>query len=146
MPKVSQKEAQKTRERIIQVTLNLLISEGFEALTFTRIAQNTNIGRSSINSHFKKKQDLLDEIRPHITKIIEQRLDFSNGEKIYVSWVLAIEQDREFRKVINGLDIMISSDVGITGLTERLQEDKHNSEKFIYMAIGYAIVNLPHFD
>ena len=146
MPRVSQIEAQKTREKIIQVTLNLLISEGFEALTFTRIAQNANIGRSSINNHFKKKQDLLDEIRPHITKMIEQRLDFSHGEKFYASWVLAIEQDREFRKIIKGLDIMISSDAGITGLKDRFQEDKQNAEKFIYMAIGYAIVNLPHFD
>lgn len=146
MPRVSQKDALKTREKIISVALELLLLKGFDALTFTNIAKAANIGRSSINNHFKKKQDLIEELRPLIAAMIEQRLDFSSGAAFYDSWVLAIKQDKEFRQIINGLSIVINSDAGVEGLKKRLVADPDNAEQFIYMAIGYAVVNLPHYD
>ncbi len=146
MPRVSQKDALKTRAKIVDVALELLLAQGLDALTFTNIAVAANIGRSSINNHFKVKQDLMDELRPRIGGMIELRLDFSSGKAFYDSWVLAIKQDQEFRKIINGLSILINSDEGVEGLKQRLVADPENAEQYIYMAIGYAVVNLPHYD
>jgi len=146
MPRVSQKEAQKTRAKIIDVALQLISLDGFSALTFTNIAKAAKIGRSSINNHFKKKQDLIDALRPLIASMVEQRLNFSSGQAFYDSWVFAIEHDGEFRKVINGLSIVINSDAGVDGLKKRIEGDPDVAEQFIYMAIGYAVVNLSHYE
>lgn len=146
MPKVSQKDALKTRARIVEVAFNLLLEQGYNALTFTNIANAANIGRSSINGHFKKKQDLMDELRPQISDCINQHIDFSSAKAFYASWVLAIQNNQAFRQLINGLDILISSDEGVAGLKDRLPDDEQIAQKYIYMAIGYAVVNLPHYD
>jgi len=142
MPRVSQKQALKTRQKIIDGAIELILTQGFSALTFTNIALIAGIGRSSINGHFKKKEDLIIGIRPIIASMIERPLDFSSGLAFYDSWVCALEHSDEYRRLIKGLEVIISSADGAAGLKKRLPEKDSETDKYIYMAIGYAVVNL----
>jgi len=142
MPRVSQKDALKTRQKIIDGAIELILTLGFSALTFTNIAVIAGVGRSSINGHFRKKEDLIISIRPIIASMIERPLDFTSASAFYDSWVSALENCDEYRHLIKGLEVIISSAEGVAGLKMRLPENDSDVDKYIYMAIGYAVVNL----
>lgn len=145
MPRVSQEKAAQTRQKIIQAALNILIEQGEDALTFTNLAKEVGIARSGINCHFKKKCDLIDTIRPQISEIIMQELDFTSAKNFYDSWVNAIKTSRKFRNTISHAEIVFSTTAGIAGLKKSLGGDDE-AERYILMAIGYAVVYLPDYD
>lgn len=146
MPRVSQKESEKTRLKIIDVALELLLSQGLEALTFTNIATKAEIGRSSINGHFKKKHDLLDALRPQLIDIVNSALDYSSAHNFYQSWVLAIQTNTKFRHTIANMESLVSKEMGLPGLIKLIDDDPKQSEKYIYMAIGYAVINIANYN
>lgn len=145
MPRVSQEKAAQTRQKIIQAALRILIEQGEGALTFTNIAKEVGIARSGINGHFRKKSDLIDTIRPQISEIIIQQLDFTSANHFYDSWVHAIKTSLKFRNTISHAKIVFSTAAGINGLKELLEGDDE-AERYILMAIGYAVVYLPEYD
>lgn len=146
MPKVSQQQAQLTRQRIIDCALEILLSQGVSALTFTNLANKAAIGRSSINAHFKKKDDLLAELRPQISTIIRQALCFDSVEEFYNSWVHSIESSHQFRQAIDNASFFVETDTGIENMIALFKSgSREEIEKTIYTAMGYAIVHLPKY-
>ncbi|MCG7530677.1 TetR family transcriptional regulator [Psychrobium sp. MM17-31] len=146
MPKVSQQQAQLTRQRIIDCALEILLSQGVSALTFTNLANKAAIGRSSINAHFKKKDDLLAELRPQISIIIRDALCFDNPDVFYDSWVSAIKSNHQFRQAIDNAKWFVDTDTGIERLIASFKSGtREEIEKTIYTAMGYALVNLPKY-
>lgn len=53
---------QNTKERIIDVSLELFSQKGFDAVSVRDICKRVNIKESSVYYHFKSKQAILDEI------------------------------------------------------------------------------------
>ncbi|MCG6278747.1 TetR/AcrR family transcriptional regulator [Vibrio vulnificus] len=79
--------AKKTHQNIIDASFKILLLEGYEHLTYTHIAEKTGVSRSCVNGHFKKKEELLDELKPKAVEHIIQALEFSSPEAFYLSWV-----------------------------------------------------------
>ena len=73
MPRVSQAVAAETRRKIINVSFEIAMNEGFDKLTFGTIAKKAGITRSGINAHFKLKADLIDVLTPMFAEVIEKR-------------------------------------------------------------------------
>lgn len=143
MPRVSQLQAKKTKQRILDASLDIVLNEGIIALTFTNIAHKAHIGRSNINNHFKKKHDLLAELRPVLASIITQSLDFSSTHHFYNSWVAAMKTNKQFCRAIACAESFFNNEEGMTGLKKLFKTNEPNVEDTLYMAIGYALVNLP---
>ncbi|WP_375748983.1 TetR/AcrR family transcriptional regulator [Vibrio sp. HN007] len=141
MPRVSQEVAKLTRQRIIDVSIKIVTLEGGESLTFSNIAKKAEISRSGINCHFKKKEDLLDEIRPELAKRLEQALDFSSPELFFETWTLAVDHDRMFRNLLNNLGFIINSQDGAKSLANKINGGEEDVMAVVYKAIGYAVVN-----
>ena len=55
MPRVSKEESDLTKQKIIQVSIDIVLEEGYEHLTFSNIALRANISRSGTNAHFKQR-------------------------------------------------------------------------------------------
>jgi len=145
MPRVSQQQAKQTKQRILDASLDIVLNDGVTALTFTNIADKAQVGRSNINNHFKKKNDLLTELRPQLAQIIIQSLDFRSTEHFYNSWVDAIQTKQQFCRAIDTAESFFDNESGIDGLKKLFPVDELNVENTIYMAIGYALVNLPKY-
>ncbi|WP_435276550.1 TetR/AcrR family transcriptional regulator [Psychrobium sp. nBUS_13] len=145
MPKVSQQQAQITRQRIIDCALEIILSSGIESLTFSNLAKQAQIGRSTINGHFSKKNDLLMALQPRLVSIIDENLCFDSADDFYNSWVHAIKSNQEFRQVIKVTGAFFDNDTGIAGLMRRFPSPDEDTEKAIYTAMGYAIVHLPKY-
>ncbi|WP_158135692.1 TetR/AcrR family transcriptional regulator [Vibrio navarrensis] len=142
MPRVSRAVAQQTRQNIIDTSFKILLLEGYENLTFTHIAEKTGISRSGVNGHFKRKEDLLEELKPKAVELVIQSLEFSSPEDFYRSWVKAVREDRMFRNLIQNVGEIICTEKGRTRLTRLIQGDEEEVERVVYMAIGYAVVNI----
>lgn len=145
MPRVSQHQATLTKQRIIDAALNIVLNNGLDALTFTNIANKAEIGRSNINNHFKKKHDLIGELRPLLANVIVKPLRFTSTDDFYLSWQQAIKTNREFGHAISVAEPFFSQEQGIAGLKNLFKPGEPNVENTIYMAIGYALVNLPKY-
>lgn len=142
MPRVSQAEAKKTRQAILDAAFKILLLEGHEHLTYTRVAEKTGVSRSCVNGHFKRKEALLDELKPKAFEHIIQALEFSSADDFYRSWLTAVNEDRMFRNLIQNVGEMICSPDGRRALLERILGDSIEAEKALYMAIGYAVVHI----
>lgn len=142
MPRVSQEVARQTRQRIIESAIKIITLEGGEHLTFSNIAKKANISRSGINCHFKRKEDLMDEIRPILSERVEQALDFSSPDNFFLSWRNAVDNDRMFRNLISKLGYVIDGKTGAAGLIGKIQGDEEEVIKTTYMAIGYAVIHI----
>ncbi|MGR5150049.1 TetR/AcrR family transcriptional regulator [Photobacterium alginatilyticum] len=142
MPRVSQAVAAETRRRIINVSFDIAMNEGFDKLTFGTIAKRAGITRSGINAHFKLKADLVDVLTPMFAEVIEKPLIFSSPDAFFTSWVYAIHHESEFVKAISHAGAIISPRSGVKGLFERIAGEPADVERCIYMSIGYAVVHL----
>lgn len=146
MPRVSQKEAEQTRIKIVNAAFDLLLESGENVLTFTNIAKKAGIIRSGINAHFKKKQDLLNVLAPMVSKIILDHLDMSSPTAFYSSWTEAIKTSQVFRNVTKQGDLFATTKQGFDGLVRLIEGDKEEVEETVLMAIGYASVYLPEYN
>lgn len=142
MPRVSQVAAKKTRQNIIDASIKILTLESKENLTFSHIAKKANISRSGINCHFKRKEDLLHEIKPAISERIHQALDFSSSHAFFDTWKKAVDEDRMFRNLIRNMGYVINNKEGIDDLASLIRGGEDEVKEAIYMAIGYAVVNV----
>lgn len=143
MPRVSQEVARQTRQNIIDASIKIITLEGGDKLTFSHIAKKANISRSGINCHFKRKEDLLQEIKPALAERIHQALDYSNPTAFYTTWKSAVDEDRMFRNLIKNSGYVFDDKEGAIGLSELIQgDDAEEIIEVIYKAIGYAVVNV----
>ncbi|MGF1756439.1 TetR/AcrR family transcriptional regulator [Photobacterium sagamiensis] len=142
MPRVSQAVAAETRRKIINVSFEIAMSEGFDKLTFSTIAKKAGISRSGINAHFKLKADLVNVLTPMFAEVIERPLIFTSPDAFFTSWVYAIHHEPEFIKAVKHAGAIISPQAGVKGLFARIDGDPVETERCIYMSIGYAVVHL----
>ena len=142
MPRVSQAVAKQTRQNIIDASIKIIVLEGRDKMTFSHIAKKANISRSGINCHFKRKEDLLREIKSSLFERVHQALDFSSANAFYQSWKSAVDEDRMFRNIITNLDDVFNGKDGVESLAELIQGNEKDIQNAIYMAIGYAVINV----
>lgn len=90
-----------TKKRILESSIHLFGTKGFERTTTRDIATHANVNLASINYHFRTKQNLLKEVGIHITdefkKTIQNiKLDHSLSAADYAVKVYeAMIEDRE---------------------------------------------------
>ncbi|WP_084419444.1 TetR/AcrR family transcriptional regulator [Photobacterium sp. J15] len=142
MPRVSQAVAAETRRRIVDISFDIAMNEGFENLTFGTIAKKVGITRSGINAHFKLKADLIAELKPMFLEIITRPLIFTSPDAFFTSWVYAIHHETEFVKAVKHIGPIISPLQGLSSIFDAIRGEQTDIERCIYMSLGYAIVHL----
>lgn len=60
--KRTKEEAEQTKKKLVEITLDTLIKEGFENVTLENVAAKAGVTRGAIYWHFKNKEALLDYI------------------------------------------------------------------------------------
>jgi AcrR family transcriptional regulator len=60
--KINLKVKKKTKERIFDVATNLFAQNGFDATSMREIAEGVGIKKASMYSHYKSKEEILEEI------------------------------------------------------------------------------------
>jgi len=65
-----------TKQRILDVSLDLFSVSGYEGVTIKQIADQTGIKDSSLYKHFKSKQDIFDTLFTEMTARFEDTVSF----------------------------------------------------------------------
>jgi len=142
VPRVSQAVAAITRQKIIDASFDIAMNEGFDNLTFSAIAKKVGIARSGINAHFKLKADLINELKPLFSEVIEHPLIFTSPDAFFTSWIYAIHNDQEFIKAIRHSGAITTTKMGYAGLFSKISGEPKEVERCIYLSLGYAVVHL----
>jgi AcrR family transcriptional regulator len=78
------RRSEKTRQRLREALLALIVERGYEKLTVQHILDRAEIGRATFYEHFRDKEDLLgsgiEQLRAHLLehrRVVEDRLGFS---------------------------------------------------------------------
>ncbi|QUM76529.1 TetR/AcrR family transcriptional regulator [Moritella sp. 24] len=143
MPKVSQAVAKETRRKIISCSFEIVLNQGEDALSFLTIAKAANISRSGILTHFKRKEFLIDEIRPMLSALILEPLDLSSPDKFLKSWIKIIDEDASYRQLLTNCKDIMKSVGGAKNLIDLIQGDKEEVKHALCYAIGYATIFYP---
>lgn len=143
MPKVSQAVAKETRRRIIRCSFEIVLKQGEDALSFLSIAKVANISRSGIGSHFKRKEYLINEIRPMLEVLILEPLDLSSPDKFLKSWIKVIDGDANYRQLLINCKNIMESAGGAKNLINMIQGDKKEVKDALCYAVGYATIFYP---
>lgn len=140
MPRVNRATSEQTKERIIETAAHIVLNEGFEHLTFTNIAKEANISRSSTNTHFKNKEDLIEAIKPKVGEVIVPLFCYDSPEKFLESWKKVYLTDPHAQKLLYNTRHLVSSNEGIDGLISLIQgEDREKVEEVVLYCIGYSM-------
>lgn len=70
-----QKEKEEMRKRIMDATLNIAVSEGWDAVTIRKIANVIEYTPPIVYEHFKNKEDLFDELTLMGFRILHKEYD-----------------------------------------------------------------------
>ena len=69
-----------TKQEILNVSLNLFSTQGYEATSVSQIAEAVGIRKASLYSHFESKQAILDELLQTTLEEYEKRSVFANAD------------------------------------------------------------------
>ncbi len=141
MPKVSQAKAAITRQNIINASLKICYEEGVINLTFSRIAQMAGTSRSGINAHFKRKEDIIDEMRPIIMSYVYEHMDFSSPEHFVSSYLHMLENDKKRAKISKNCVEIIGGVIGIQEAVNKIKGDPSAVKHAVLYIVGYLMTN-----
>lgn len=143
MPRVSQAEAKLTKQRIINASLKIVIEEGVSELSFANIAKKAKISRSGINAHFKRKENIYEELRPILKEMVLAPLDLSSPDNFLKSWIKVLDGDPSYRVMLINSDKIMGGERAAVNLLSLIEGKRSEVRDKVYYALGYALVNYP---
>jgi len=143
MPRVSQAEAKLTRQRIVDASLKILIQEGVAEMSFAKIAKKAKISRSGINAHFKRKENIYEELRPILKEMILAPLDLSSPDEFLKSWIKNLDENPQYRQMLINTDRVMGGERAASNLLSIIEGRREEVRDAVYYALGYALVNYP---
>ena len=69
-----------TKQEILEASLDLFSTKGYEATSVVEIAETVGIRKASLYSHFAGKQEILDSLLQMVSEQYERRSIFANGD------------------------------------------------------------------
>lgn len=143
MPRVSQAEAKLTRQRIVKASLKIVLEDGVSELSFANIAKKAKISRSGINAHFKRKENIFEELRPILAEMILAPLDVSSPDNFVKSWIKILDESPAYRALLNHSSPVVGGERAASNLLSIIEGDRAEVRDALYYALGYALVNYP---
>jgi DNA-binding transcriptional regulator YbjK len=142
MAKSTQAEAAITRQKIVDAAFHITLETGFENVTLGKLAKEVGITRSGVNCHFKKKQDLIEVLKPLFGAMLIEPLDFGSADGFYASWVTALESSRDFTAAVKACGPIIPTREGIDSLINKIDASPEDATESVFKCIGYATYTL----
>jgi len=86
-------EQASTRERILDIALELFISQGYDKTSLREIAEQLGFSKAAIYYHFASKKDILGALHLRLHEFGRNALNTVDPEKLTVEqWVLLLDQ------------------------------------------------------
>ncbi|SON52969.1 hypothetical protein [Vibrio tapetis] len=130
--------------------LHLFLTEGWTSVTYTRLAKDLNLTKSTLQGYFPSNKHFSVGVKGKILPIIAKQLDFSCEEALLSSWVSGIQTNFPFRHAVQLMLIEAQKDsaspIAIQGI-ERFEQTLSQHfpevhEKLLEQLLGKAVLIL----
>nr|WP_086939345.1 TetR/AcrR family transcriptional regulator [Thaumasiovibrio occultus] len=148
MAKISRAEREANKQRFDALVLNIFLLEGWEAVTLTRLAQETGTRMSTLQGYYPTRRDLGNALTGKVFPHFLSELNFESEKSFRDSWMHALAHNNIFRGVITLLlESCVMTDTpeaayqGLLRL-KQLCQDSFGDEHIINCILGESVVYL----
>lgn len=114
MAKITAEEKERKKAELDAHIYKIFITEGWDAITYERMAKDFGTRKSSIQRYYEKRLDFGTALQGRVFPVVIQLLDLSCKERFIASWIQALE-NHTFREV-NKLLVEHATGSGTGGL------------------------------
>lgn len=129
MQTTERRERGSTRERILDVALELFLEQGYEKTSLREIADRLGVTKAALYYHFASKEDILLELHLRLHAIgrdILDRFDVLDDEEIVRSWPGLL--DEFIDRVIANRELFLLHQRNQSAIEQLAQNERHQAE------------------
>ncbi|WGS62628.1 TetR/AcrR family transcriptional regulator [Vibrio lentus] len=101
MARVSAEEIQRKRKMYDECILNLFLTEGWDAVTYDRIAKEMGITKSSLQRYYANKMQFAYALEGQVFQQATKLLDFTDRSSFLDSWKHSLNDNQIFRECLH---------------------------------------------
>ncbi|MCB5361027.1 TetR/AcrR family transcriptional regulator [Vibrio lentus] len=101
MARVSAEEIQRKRKMYDECILNLFLTEGWDAVTYDRIAKEMGITKSSLQRYYANKMQFAYALEGQVFQQATKLLDFTDRDSFLDSWKQSLNENQIFRECLH---------------------------------------------
>ncbi|MDH5926526.1 TetR family transcriptional regulator [Vibrio lentus] len=101
MARVSAEEIQRKRKMYDECILNLFLTEGWDAVTYDRIAKEMGITKSSLQRYYANKMQFAYALEGQVFQQATKLLDFTDRGSFLDSWKQSLNENQIFRECLH---------------------------------------------
>lgn len=101
MARVSAEEIQRKRKMYDECILNLFLTEGWDAVTYDRIAKEMGITKSSLQRYYANKMQFSYALEGQVFQQATKLLDFTDRGSFLDSWKQSLNDNQIFRECLH---------------------------------------------
>ncbi|MEZ8698719.1 TetR/AcrR family transcriptional regulator [Vibrio lentus] len=101
MARVSAEEIQRKRKMYDECILNLFLTEGWDAVTYDRIAKEMGITKSSLQRYYANKMQFAYALEGQVFQQATKLLDFTDRDSFLDSWKQSLNDNQIFRECLH---------------------------------------------
>ncbi|MGF1866181.1 TetR/AcrR family transcriptional regulator [Enterovibrio norvegicus] len=105
MARITAEQKEQKKQMMDELIFQIFISEGWEAITYDRLAKELNVRKSSIQSYYSKNIMFATALQGRVFPVVIEKLDFNSKDAFINSWLAAYhdEESHIFREVVKML-------------------------------------------
>ena len=129
MQTTERRERGSTRERILDVALELFLEQGYEKTSLREIADRLGVTKAALYYHFASKEDILLELHLRLHALgrdILDRFDVLDDEDIVRSWPGLL--DEFIDRVIANRELFLLHQRNQSAIEQLAQNERHQAE------------------
>ncbi|MCG3885114.1 TetR/AcrR family transcriptional regulator [Photobacterium leiognathi] len=134
MARISAQEKEQKKAMMDEHIYQLFIKEGWDSVTYDRLAKDLNLRKSSIQAYYEKSIMFATALQGRVFPVVIQKLDFSSKEAFIESWVRAFHDENchIFRDIVK----MLLQDIIKTGSSIHSKGAVLRIEQMLAQSIG----------
>lgn len=133
-------ENRNTKQRILDIALELFSSKGYEATSMSDIAEQIGIKKASLYAHYDSKQEILDTLIDVIADNYEHNSIFSNFEDISL-----FNDPKKLADSIKKQISYIVNDRNVSKIRKLFTIEQFQNKKLAKMQQNYSYDNVINF-
>ncbi|VUD58464.1 Fatty acid metabolism regulator protein [Thalassocella blandensis] len=110
--------AVKTKQKILDAAVEILLESGFHAMTQTRIAQTAGVSQGNLTYHFPKKYDLLtavvEECKSRVEAVISAPPKGEMTQEKFIAFLSGVALSKFMPRVMMALTMAVEDDPSLS--------------------------------
>ncbi|MGF1848750.1 TetR/AcrR family transcriptional regulator [Vibrio lentus] len=150
MARVSAEEIQRKRKMYDECILNLFLTEGWDAVTYDRIAKEMGITKSSLQRYYANKMQFAYALEGQVFQQATKLLDFTDRGSFLDSWKQSLNENQIFRECLHIIMTNALAPVSATATTKAVTRltgvlanniGKVEAQDTVDLALGRSLIS-----